>query len=126
MDRLLKVDSIMFFVKDLGASALFYQEVLGMKRAWTDEERGMIGLTFQESDAEIVIHNDSTLPSVDYSFSVEDVESFCKGLRQKGYEVLSGPFEVRCGKFAVLSDLDGNRIPIIDLTLFGGKPRYDE
>jgi len=40
--------------------------------------------------------------------------------------VLDGPFDIRRGKYAVLEDLDGNRVDVIDLTGFGGKPRYDE
>ena len=33
--------------------------------------------------------------------------------------------DIRSGKLAVLEDLDGNKIPIVDLTKFGNKPRYD-
>ena len=34
-------------------------------------------------------------------------------------------FEVRPGKYAVIEDLDGNIINIIDLTKFGNIPQYD-
>jgi catechol 2,3-dioxygenase-like lactoylglutathione lyase family enzyme len=68
MSQLLKIDNIMFFVKDLEKAAQFYEQALGMTRRWTDEERGMIGLTFAESDSEIVIHTDSTIPNPDFSF----------------------------------------------------------
>ena len=122
---MLKIDNIAFFVKDLEKAAIFYEDVLGLKRVWTDSERGMIGFVFPQSDSEIVIHNDSTLPNPDFSFLVENVENFCGEFRKQGYQVLFGPVEVRCGKFATLSDPDGNKIPIIDLTKFGGKVRYD-
>ena len=115
----------MFYVNDLIESASFYENVLGMNRAWSDEQRGMIGFTFAESKSEIVIHNDKSLPNPDFSFSVENVELFCEEFQCKGYTVLLSPIDVRCGKLAVLSDLDGNRISIIDLTKFGGEPRYD-
>lgn len=121
----MKIDNIMFFVENLADSAKFYADVLGMTQIWADEGMGMIGFVFPQSDSEIVIHTDSTLPRMDYSFLVENVEDFCADFRQRGYEVQFGPIEVRCGKFAVLSDLDGNRIPIIDLTKFGGVPQYD-
>jgi len=48
------------------------------------------------------------------------------GYGKKGYTVTRKPFDVRCGKFAVLADPDGNELPIIDLTKFGDKPRYDK
>lgn len=126
MNALLKIDSVMFFVSDLEKAAKFYEKVLGLKRVWTDKEQGMIGFVFPESDSEIVIHTDSNMPSPSFSFLVKNVQMFCDEYRKKGYAVIRGPFEVRCGKYAILVDLDGNELPIIDLTKFGGKPRYDE
>lgn len=125
MNILRKIDNIMFFVKDLKRSAKFYNEVLGLKRAWTDKEFGMIGFIFAESDSEIVIHNNPEIPNPDFSFLVDNVETFVQEFKNKGYTVLKEPFDVRPGKFAVLSDPDGNVIQIIDLTKFGNKPRYD-
>lgn len=124
--RLLKIDSLMYFVGNLKIAAKFYEKVLGLKRAWKDQENRMIGFTFPEGDSEIVIHNDASLPNPDFSFLVEHVEEFCEEYRKKGYEIEMEPIEVRCGKYAVLLDPDANRIPIIDLTKFSGKPRYEE
>ena len=126
MKALLKIDSIMFYVSSLEETAKFYVNVLGLKRVWTDQEQGMIGFSFQESDSEIVIHSDPSLPNPSFSFLVRNVEKFCDGYKKKGYRIVKEPFEVRCGKFVVLADPDGNELPIIDLTKFGGKPRYDE
>ena len=125
MSGLLQIDSILFFVSDLDASANFYEGVLGLKRVWTDNKREMIGFVFPQSESEIVIHNDSTIPTAEISFLVEKVEEFCQEFRNKGYKILQEPVEIRCGKYAVLADLDDNRIPIVDLTKFGGKPKYD-
>ncbi|MEM2930065.1 MAG: VOC family protein [Thermoproteota archaeon] len=126
MAALLKIDSIMFYVSNLEKAAKFYEDVLGLKRVWTDEKRGMIGFVFPESDSEIVIHRDSSLPNPCFSFTVANVDEFCKEYQEKGYIIVEKPCEARCGKFAVLEDPDGNKIPIIDLTKFGNKPRYDE
>jgi len=126
MDALLKIDSVMFFVADLEKTAEFYMNVLGLRRVWIDKNRGMIGFVFPEGDSEIVIHNNSSLPNPSFSFLVKNVQTFCDEYREKGYTVVREPFEVRCGKFAVIADPDGNELPIIDLTKFGGKPRYDE
>jgi catechol 2,3-dioxygenase-like lactoylglutathione lyase family enzyme len=124
--RLLKIDNVMFFVADLEKAARFYEETLGLKGAWTDREREMVGFTFAQSNSEIVIHRDPTIPNPDFSFLVEDVEAFCDAYRSSGHAILVEPFDVRCGKFAVLADPDGNRISIVDLTRFGGKPVYDQ
>ena len=126
MNGLLKIDSIMFCVSNLDKVAEFYENVLGLKRVWIDKEQGMIGFVFPESDSEVVIHDDSSMPNPSFSFLVKDVHKFCEEYQSKGYNVVQEPFEVRCGKYAVLADLDGNELPIIDLTKFGNKPRYDE
>lgn len=121
-----KIDNIMFRVKDLEKSAEFYAGVLGLKEVWRDEKRGMIGYMFLESDGEIVIHTDEGIPNPDMSFQVDDVVAFCKDFVAKGYRIIKAPFAVRCGMFAVLADLDGNIISIVDLTNFDNKLRYDE
>jgi len=125
MPGLRKIDSIMVKVSDLDSSARFYEEVMGLRRAWTDAENQMVGFLFPGNDSELVIHTGPGLDSPSYSFSVEDVVEFCERFREQGYAVLMEPFEVRCGMYAVLSDPDGNRINIIDLTKFGGEPKYD-
>ncbi len=68
----------MFLVKDLEKSSKFYKEVLGSERVWTDKKRGQIGFVFPESDSEIVIHTDFSIPNPDFSFLVDNVIEFCK------------------------------------------------
>ena len=122
MNTLLKIDSIMFPVSNLEESAKFYQNILGLRQVWTDEEQSMIGFSFQQSDSEIVIHSDPNLPNPFFSFLVRNVEEFCDEYKRKGFRIVKEPFEVRCGKFAVLADPDGNELPIIDLTKLDDKP----
>jgi predicted enzyme related to lactoylglutathione lyase len=113
----------MHFVRDLDAAAAFYERELGVGRAWTDRARGMAGFHLAERNGEIVLHTDPTLPNPDVCFQVDDVVQFLAGYAGR---VLKGPFDVRCGKMAVLADPDGNKVSILDLTAFGGVPRYDE
>src|SRR5690606_25463667 len=115
----------MFRVADLDASAKFYTKVLGLRQAWRDDKRQMVGLVFPESDSEIVVHTLPDLPNPDFSFLVDNVVEFVDEFKAQGFTVLQEPFDVRSGKYAVLADLDGNAINIIDLTTFGGKPIYD-
>jgi predicted enzyme related to lactoylglutathione lyase len=125
MHRLRKIDCIMYRVTDLDRAANFYQHALGLRRAWRDDSRQMIGLVLAESDTEIVLHTDPSLPNPDMSFLVDDVVQFCSEYQQAGYRVIVPPFDVRCGKYAILSDPDGNTIAIIDLSTFGGVPQYE-
>lgn len=115
----------MYRVKDLDTSAKFYSEVLGLKQVWRDDEHQMIGLVFPESDSEIVIHLLANIPNPDFSFLVDNVEEFVKEFRDNGYKVCKEPFDIRSGKFAVLSDPDENVINIMDLTKFDNTPKFD-
>lgn len=125
MKALRKIDNIMYRVKDLDTSAKFYSEVLGLKQVWRDDEHQMIGLVFPESDSEIVIHSLANIPNPDFSFLVDNVEEFVKEFRDNGYKVCKEPFDIRSGKFAVLSDPDENVINIMDLTKFDNTPKFD-
>lgn len=124
MNKLLKIDNIIYRVSDLKKAEKFYVNVLGLKKAWEDENAKMIGFMFEQSDSEIVIHANPDILKFDYSYLVENVASFCEGIKRLGYKVLLEPIEVRSGKYALISDPDGNEVPIIDLTKFGGKPKY--
>ncbi|MBU4086861.1 MAG: VOC family protein [Nanoarchaeota archaeon] len=124
--KLKKIDNIMFKVEDLERASKFYSEEMGLKKAWEDKIVGMIGFIFPESDSEIsipdiVIHTNEKIPNPDFNFLVDSVDEFVKNFRGK---VLMR-MEVRSGKLAVLEDLDWNKIPIVDLTKFNGKPRYN-
>ncbi len=123
--KLKKIDNIMFYVEDLEKSSEFYEEVLGLNKAWTDEERKMIGFVFENDDSEIVIHNDKSLPNPDFNFLVDNVDDFVKKHRKKDYSIVMKPFEIRSGMCAVIEDPDGNKLPIVDLTKFNNQPRYD-
>ena len=120
-----KVDAVMHLVDDVYEAAEFYESVLGLKRGWTDDENKMIGLLFPGNDTEIVLHVNKNLPNPNVSFQVEDVESFVKEFKAKGYKVLLEPFDIRCGKCAILEDPYRNGLEVMDITKFDGKPRFD-
>ena len=119
-----KIDAVLIRVKDLERSAEFYIDVLGMKRGWTDTEHQMIGLLFPGNDTELVLHLDETLPDPNVSYQVDDVLKFVEKYRRQGYTVLVEPFDIRCGKCAILQDPDGHSVEIMDITKFG-EPRFD-
>src|SRR3989344_8626236 len=104
MSKLLKVDNIMYKVSDLKKSEKFYTDILGLKKAWEDMDAQMIGFIFEQSDSEIVIHNNPDISKFDYSYLVEDVASFCDEIGKQGHKVVLDPMEVRSGKYAVIAD----------------------
>jgi lactoylglutathione lyase len=126
MQKLLKIDNIMYCVSDLKKAEAFYRDALGLKKIWEDQKARMIGFSFAEQrGSELVIHSNPDLPKFDYSYIVQDVVKFCEEFKKLGHKVVREPIDVRPGKYAILSDPDGNEIPIIDLTKFGNKPKYD-
>lgn len=68
----------MYYVENLEEAAKFYEEILGLKRGWTDNKEQMIGFLFPETNSEIVIHRDETLPNPDITYQVDNVEEFCQ------------------------------------------------
>ena len=119
-----KIDAVLIRVNDLERSAEFYVDVMGMKRGWTDVEHQMIGLLFSGNDTELVLHRDENLPDPNVSYQVDDVLEFIEKYRSQGYKVLVEPFDIRCGKCAILQDPDGHSVEIMDITKFG-EPRFD-
>jgi len=119
-----KIDAVLIKVKNLEETAKFYTTVMGMKRGWTDTENQMIGLLFPDNDTELVLHCDDTLPNPNISYQVKDVLSFVEQYRESGYKVLREPFDIRCGKCAILQDPEGHSIEVMDITKFG-EPRFD-
>ena len=119
-----KIDAVLIKVKNLEKTAKFYTTLMGMKRGWTDTENQMIGLLFPDNDTELVLHCDDTLPNPNISYQVKDVLSFVEQYRESGYKVLREPFDIRCGKCAILQDPEGHSIEVMDITKFG-EPRFD-
>ena len=119
-----KIDAVLLRVKDLEKTADFYINVMGLKRGWTDTEHQMIGLLFPGNDTELVLHCDESLPDPNISYQVKDVIEFVEQYREAGYRVIVEPFDIRCGKCAILEDPEGHSVEIMDITKFG-EPRFD-
>lgn len=125
MNKLLRIDNIMYRVSDLKKAENFYMNVLGLKKVWEDKNARIVGFIFGENNSEIVVHDNQDMPKFDYSYLVEDVILFCEEFKKLGYKIILDPVEARSGNYAVIADPDGNEIPIIDLTKFDGEAKYD-
>ena len=119
-----KIDAVLLRVSDLKKTADFYVDVMGLKRGWTDTENQRIGLLFPGNDTELVLHCDESLPDPNVSYQVENVLEFVEKYKRKGFKVVVEPFDIRCGKCAILEDPEGHSIEVMDITKFG-KPRFD-
>jgi lactoylglutathione lyase len=110
-----KIDCVMIRVENLDASAAFYKKVFGLRPQWSGE--GAVGLAFPESDAEIVLHHEKTIPSsVEVHYLVDDVVLAVAHYAEQGCQILVAPFDITIGKCAVISDPFGTRLCILDVT----------
>ena len=110
-----KIDCVMIRVEDVKGAADYYAKVFGMKPQWGSDDS--VGLAFPESDAEIVLHNDSNVPSaVEVHYLVDDVVEAVAYYEEQGAQILVAPFDITIGKCAVIKDPFGVRLCILDMT----------
>jgi catechol 2,3-dioxygenase-like lactoylglutathione lyase family enzyme len=86
-----KIDCLMIRVEDIEVSATYYAKVFGLRPKWSGE--GAIGLVFPDTDAEIVLHRETTFPSsVEAYYSVDDVIVAVAHYVAQGCQNTGGPF----------------------------------
>ncbi|MFL5692014.1 MAG: VOC family protein [Ktedonobacteraceae bacterium] len=106
---------MMIRVEDVKAAMAYYTDVFGLRPVWWDERSA--GLSFPETDAEIVVHCNPDIPSrVEVHYLVEDAVSAVQILQMKGCRILVEPFDIAIGKCAVIEDPFGTRLCILDMT----------
>ncbi len=116
-----KIDCVMIQVENVKAAMEYYASVFGLQPVWWDEQAA--GLAFPESDAEIVVHCYTNIPSpVEVHYLVDDVVSAVQTLATKGCQILVQPFDIAIGKCAVIKDPFGTRLCILDMTKGPLKP----
>jgi predicted enzyme related to lactoylglutathione lyase len=110
-----KIDCVMIRVEDVEAAAAYYAKVFGLRPLWSGE--GAVGLVFPETDAEIVLHRETTIPSsVEVYYKVDDVVVAVAHYAAQGCQILVAPFDITIGKCAVIRDPFGTRLCILDTT----------
>jgi lactoylglutathione lyase len=110
-----KIDCVMIRVEDVKISAAYYAKVFGLRPKWSGE--GAVGLVFPATDAEIVLHRETTIPSsVEVHYLVDDVVVAVAHYAAEGCQILVVPFEITIGKCAVIKDPFGTRLCILDTT----------
>ena len=105
-----KVDCIRIPVKDLQEGLKFYSEKLGHEILWKTEDSA--GLILSDDKSEIVLYTEDKGLEID--FKVVDVVQAIKEFVQAGGELVTGPFDIRIGKCAVVKDPWENQYVILD------------
>ena len=108
----LKVDCHSLPVKNLDSAIAFYGG-LGHHLIWREGTHAA-GLRLPDSDAEIVLHTDNR--PIETYFLVESVPEAVERFENAGGKLVTGPFEIPVGLYAVLLDPWNNPLVILDLS----------
>ena len=85
-----------------------------------------VGLEFPETDAEVVLHCNSEIPSqLDVYYLVDDVLCSVRVIRQNGCTVIAEPFDIPIGKCAVVRDPFGTTLCMLDMSKGPRQPHAD-
>ena len=106
------VDCLMFYVPDLDEGVKYYHDKLRLQIAWKSEDS--IGFLMDDKKTEIVIQNKEKKEETD--IKVKSVIETVEQIRRSGGKIISGPFDIKIGKCAVIEDPWGNRMVILDST----------
>lgn len=110
-----RIDCVLIKVRDLQVAAERYSRALGLKELWRDGQQ--LGLGMSETDTEIVIHTDDSIPTkIDVNYLVDDVLAAVGQLTEEGFEILRSPFDIAIGKCAVVQDTEGVVWSLLDMT----------
>jgi predicted enzyme related to lactoylglutathione lyase len=86
---------------------------LGHQLIWRDGAHAA-GLRLPDSDAEIVLHTDHR--PVETCLLVQSVPKAIERIQNAGGKLVSGPFEIQVGLYAMLRDPWDNPLPILDFS----------
>jgi predicted enzyme related to lactoylglutathione lyase len=110
---LVGVDAVTVPVPDLDAGLAFYQERLGHRLLWRNDELGQAGLALVSKDTELVL---TTTAPYAPTWLVSSVERAVDTMVQAGGRRLRGPWDTPTGQLAVVEDIFGNQLVLLDLS----------
>jgi predicted enzyme related to lactoylglutathione lyase len=113
---LLKVDCVQVPVPSIADGIDFYCGKLGHELNWRSETQA--GVRMPNTDAELVLQTERKERETD--LLVESVDEAVVRITDAGGSVVTEPFDVPVGRFAVVADPFGNPLVLIDLS----KGRY--
>lgn len=107
-----KLDCYSLPVENLDSAIAFYGE-LGHQLIWREGTHAA-GLRLPDSDAEIVLHTDSR--PIETCFLVKSVPQAIERITHMGGKLVTGPFEIQVGLYAMLHDPWNNPLVILDFS----------
>lgn len=107
------VDAVTVPVPDLDQGIEFYSGRLGHKLLWRNDDRGQAGLGLPDSKTELVL---STGLEYAPNWLVTSVDEAVVTIVAAGGAVVSEPIPIPVGRLAVVSDLFGNALVLLDLS----------
>ena len=107
------VDAVTVPVPDLDSGLAFYQGRLGHRLLWRNDEVGQAGLALSAPGTELVLTTSAPYAPTWLVASVEDAAAV---VVDAGGRLVSGPSDVPVGRLAVVEDVFGNRLVLLDLS----------
>lgn len=107
-----KLDCYSLPVENLDSAIVFYG-ALGHQLIWREGTHAA-GLRLPDSDAEIVVHTDNR--PIETYFLVKSVPKAIECIKNAGGKLISGPFEIQVGLYAMLHDPWNNPLVILDFS----------
>ena len=114
---LLAVDAVTVPVPDLDSGLAFYQGRLGHRLLWRNDAVGQAGLALAAQETELVL---TTSAPYAPTWLVESVDSAVESMINAGARLMNGPSDVPVGRLAVVEDVFGNQLVLLDTS----KGRY--
>ena len=111
------VDAVTVPVPDLDSGLAFYQGQLGHRLLWRNDEVGQAGLELGARETELVL---TTSAPYAPTWLVASVDSAVDVMVNAGGRSVNGPSDVPMGRLAVVEDVFGNRLVLLDTS----KGRY--
>ena len=104
-------DNFVLPADDLEKAKEFYKNILGFEVKFDFSDRGIIGFKVGDNEPAIILRK-SNKPAI--LFTVDDVRSAYKILKEKGVKFLNEPFEINTGLMVEFEDPFGNKFGLTD------------
>jgi catechol 2,3-dioxygenase-like lactoylglutathione lyase family enzyme len=107
------VDAVTVPVPDLDAGLAFYRDRLGHRLLWRHDQLGQAGLELATQGTELVL---TTQAPYAPSWLVSSADDAVSAVVAAGGRRVAGPADIPVGRLAVVEDVFGNELVLVDLS----------
>jgi catechol 2,3-dioxygenase-like lactoylglutathione lyase family enzyme len=107
------VDAVTVPVPDLDSGLAFYRDRLGHPLLWRHDELGQAGLGLATQGTELVL---TTRAPYAPSWLVSSTDDAVNAVVEAGGRRISGPSDIPVGRLAIVEDVFGNQLVMLDLS----------